>query len=127
MSQGQLMEFLKDNTNKEGDEMSQSELVERVIEVGAVDVINTPRPPIEYTMALLRKMSVSQLRKSMNKEAGVFFSKEVTKKDDMIEVFLNSGRLHLLKPATKKEKKKTSQEKEESNQEKKRDASIKRG
>jgi len=121
----QLLELIPDERDDADiQEMSQVELVEHLIEIGAVDLINIPEPTMQYSMTELRKMSVFQLRKLMNKEAGVYFEKEVTKKEEMISVFIQSGRLHILEDGTSKAPQ--SQEDPGTAAEKKRDASIKR-
>mmetsp|Transcript_16041 Transcript_16041/g.35253 ORF Transcript_16041/g.35253 Transcript_16041/m.35253 type:complete len:256 (-) Transcript_16041:216-983(-) len=88
-------------------------------------------PKLAFTMAALRRMTVPQLRKLINKEAGVFFEKEVTKKEDMIKVFINSGRVRILPPGspstsiTLHSSESSSELNAKEAAEKKRDASIK--
>lgn len=73
------------------------DLVNHLIESGVVDLINVPVPVTEYPISTLQKMSVSQLRKVMNKEAGVYWhSKEISTREQMIDIFLASGRVDIL-------------------------------
>ena len=52
---------------------------------------------MEYSIKALWGMTVSQLRRCMNDEAGVFFDpKDVVEKEDMIRIFLMSGRLSVI-------------------------------
>lgn len=70
-------------------------LVERVLESGKVDVLASPKP-LEYKLSQLRKMGVGKLRKVMN-DGGVFYdSSDVVEKEDMVQIFINSGRVLLL-------------------------------
>ena len=85
-----------DQTNNNVDKACQDHMVERVIASGSVELTNLPEPIVEYQMSTLRKMSVSQLKKVMNKQAGVFWNKEVSSRKDLIQVFLASGRLRVL-------------------------------
>ncbi|KAL7579728.1 hypothetical protein ACA910_021871 [Epithemia clementina (nom. ined.)] len=76
--------------------VDRSDLVDHLINVEAIDLVASP-DPVEYSMTALRQMTISQLKRCMNEEGGVFFDpKEVVEKDDMIRIFLGSGRLKLL-------------------------------
>ena len=76
--------------------VDRSDLVDHLINSGAIDLIASPEP-VEYSMAALRQMTITQLKRCMNEEGGVFFDpKDVVEKDDMIRIFLGSGRLSLL-------------------------------
>ena len=71
------------------------DLVECLIQSGAIDVVATPEP-VQYRLSELRNMSISRLKRTMS-DAGVFFdAKEVVEKSDMIHIFIASGRLQLL-------------------------------
>ena len=57
-----------------------------------IDLIAAPQP-VEYRLSDLRKMRVSELKRVLNK-AGVFFDPvNVVEKEDLVQIFLNSGRL----------------------------------
>lgn len=72
-----------------------ADLIKEIEQSGKVDIIESP-DPVEYRLADLRSMRVGALRKEME-EAGVFFSPEdVVEKEDMIQLFLHSGRVALL-------------------------------
>ena len=76
--------------------VDRQDLVDHLIKSGAIELISTPEP-VEYSIKVLRNMSVSQLRRCMNDEAGVFFDpKDVIEKEDMIRIFLLSGRLDVI-------------------------------
>jgi hypothetical protein len=52
--------------------MEKNEIIDAVIQSGKIDIISSPNP-IEYeSIAVLRAMSISQLKKAMT-DAGVFF------------------------------------------------------
>lgn len=59
---------------------------------GRIHVIVAPRP-VEYPLSLLRCMKISELKRCMA-DAGVFFDpKYVVEKEDMVQLFIASGRL----------------------------------
>lgn len=65
---------------------------------GRIEIIAAPEP-VEYALKELRAMGVSRLRRAME-EAGVFFDPiDVVEKEDMVQIFCNSGRL-VLRPDT---------------------------
>ena len=71
------------------------DLIQEIEQSGKVDIIESP-DPVEYRLTDLRSMRVGALRKEME-EAGVFFSPEdVVEKEDMIQLFVHSGRVALL-------------------------------
>lgn len=72
-----------------------ADLIQEIEQSGKVDIIESPKP-VEYRLADLRAMRVGVLRKEME-EAGVFFCPEdVIEKEDMVQLFLHSGRVALL-------------------------------
>ena len=72
-----------------------ADLIKEIEQSGKVDIIESP-DPVEYRLTDLRSMRVGALRKEME-EAGVFFSPEdVVEKEDMIQLFVHSGRVALL-------------------------------
>ena len=72
-----------------------ADLIREIEQSGKVDIIESP-DPVEYRLTDLRSMRVGALRKEME-EAGVYFSPEdVIEKEDMIQLFLHSGRVALL-------------------------------
>jgi hypothetical protein len=69
---------------------------------GRIEIIAAPKP-VEYALQDLRAMGVRKLRRAME-DAGVFFDPiDVVEKDDMIQIFCNSGRL-VLRPDDPREK-----------------------
>eukprot|EP00934_Nitzschia_sp_Nitz4_P008036 Nitzschia sp. Nitz4//scaffold290_size23356//3169//5117//NITZ4_008486-RA/size23356-augustus-gene-0.33-mRNA-1//1//CDS//3329546087//8026//frame0 len=70
-------------------------LVQFLIDHNCIELIRTP-PPVEYALEDLKAMKVSQLKQAMT-AAGVFYhATDVVEKSDMIEIFLNSGRITLV-------------------------------
>lgn len=68
---------------------------------GRIEIIAAPKP-VEYALQDLRAMGVSKLRRAME-EAGVFFDPiDVVEKEDMVQIFCNSGRL-VLRPDAPRE------------------------
>ena len=83
--------------------LDRHDLIQYLISSGSVEIIATPEP-VEYSLRTLREMSVSELRTCMNDEAGVFFdAKDVVEKEDMIRIFLLSGRLSVTPEETDEE------------------------
>mmetsp|Transcript_9685 Transcript_9685/g.13699 ORF Transcript_9685/g.13699 Transcript_9685/m.13699 type:complete len:403 (-) Transcript_9685:72-1280(-) len=89
---GKLCARLRLNTNGT---VEKSEIIHRILDSGKIDVIVAPKP-LEYeSLAYLRSMGVGKLKKAMT-DAGVFFdAKDVVEKEDMVQIFLNSGRIQL--------------------------------
>lgn len=69
------------------------ELIRTIVESGKIEVISAPEP-VEYgAVAELRAMGVGKLRRAME-EAGVFFDPiDVVEKEDMVQIFVKSGRV----------------------------------
>lgn len=68
-------------------------LIDAIKYSGKIDLIAAPKP-LEYKISDLRKLSVSGLKKVLN-EAGVFFDPvSVVEKEDLVQIFVNSGRLN---------------------------------
>ena len=79
------------------------ELIQKLVDSGRIDIIAAPEP-VEYPLSLLRGMGIGELKRCMA-DAGVFFDPvDVVEKEDMVVIFVNSGRLVLLpeeeEPAT---------------------------
>jgi len=71
------------------------ELVDNLIRSGKIEMIASPEP-VEYRISDLRALGVGKLRKRMN-DNGVFFdSVDIVEKEDMVQIFINSGRVVLL-------------------------------
>mmetsp|Transcript_36543 Transcript_36543/g.67590 ORF Transcript_36543/g.67590 Transcript_36543/m.67590 type:complete len:468 (-) Transcript_36543:149-1552(-) len=71
------------------------DLIDRIVDSGKVDIIASPDPS-EYKISQLRSMKISELRSTMT-DAGVIFDPlEVVEKEDMVNMFLESGRVCLL-------------------------------
>jgi len=70
-----------------------NDFVEAVLNSGKIILIAKPEP-VEYPcIQILRSMGVGQLKRAMA-GAGVFFdSKDVVEKEDMVQIFVNSGRI----------------------------------
>jgi len=81
--------------------VDKDEIIHRILDSGRVDVIVTPEP-VEYdSLEDLRRMGVGKLKKAMA-NAGVFFdAKDVVEKQDMEQIFVNSGRIVFLHPENK--------------------------
>jgi hypothetical protein len=72
--------------------IEKSDLIDAVTMSSRIDLIAAPQP-VEYRLSDLRKMRVSELKRVLNK-AGVFFDPvNVVEKEDLVQIFLNSGRL----------------------------------
>ena len=71
------------------------ELIRSILESGKVDMIIAPKP-VEYKLSELKGLGVGKLKRAMG-DAGVFFdAKDVIEKEDMVMIFVNSGRVVLL-------------------------------
>lgn len=75
--------------------LEKKEVVDTILNSGKVIVMAAPEP-IEYpSIRVLREMKIRQLKAAMA-EAGVFFDpKDVVEKEDMVQIFINSGRIIL--------------------------------
>merc|ERR1712157_469026 len=88
-----LISFLK--IDSVSNFLEKRELVDKVLKSGKIELIASP-PPLEYKQSDLRALSVGKLKKTMN-EAGVFFDPiDVVEKEDMVKLFINSGRVMLM-------------------------------
>jgi hypothetical protein len=73
--------------------IEKKEYIDLIWNSGKVDVINAPDPVEIGSIADLRNMSVGVLKKNMG-DAGVFFDpRDVVEKEDMVQIFVNSGRI----------------------------------
>jgi len=87
----ELQEWCK-KLNISQNAVEKSGLVDVIIKSGKIDLIAAPKP-LEYKLSNLRNMTVSELKKVMN-QAGVFFDPvNVVEKEDLVQIFINSGRL----------------------------------
>ncbi len=76
-----------------GSGYTKEEIIDKIIKSGKVDVISAPPPISMKNVAELRGMGVGKLKKTMM-EAGVFFdARDVIEKEDMVQIFINSGRV----------------------------------
>ncbi len=75
--------------------MDKRDVVRAILDSGKVTIIAAP-DPVEYpSIDVLRDMSIKELKNHMN-DAGVFFDpKHVVEKEDLVQIFLNSGRIVL--------------------------------
>lgn len=84
------------------DVLEKEDMVQKVIGSGKIDIISSPEP-CEFKLSDLRAMSIGKLKKTMN-EAGVFFDPiDVVEKNDMLLIFLNSGRLNVIEDDEREE------------------------
>ena len=76
--------------------LERKEIVETILSSGKIIIIAAPKP-VEYeSIETLREMGVGKLKRAMT-DAGVFFdSKDVVEKEDMVQIFKNSGRVIFL-------------------------------
>ncbi len=79
--------------NISGNGYTKEEVIDLIVKSGKVDIIASP-PPMELkNVGILRGMGVGKLKRTML-EAGVFFdSRDVIEKEDMVQIFINSGRV----------------------------------
>jgi len=72
-----------------------ADLIDRIVKSGLVDIIACP-DPVEYKLSDLRNMGISNLRHTMS-DAGVIFNPvDVVEKEDMVQMFIKSGRVILM-------------------------------
>ena len=79
--------------------LDKAALVDHLIASDCIDLIPTaPDSTVQYRISDLEQMSVRRLKHVMNEDAGVFFdaTHDVVEKQDMIRVFVASGRLEVL-------------------------------
>lgn len=90
----ELLTFLK--LNDAGNTFTEKrDIVDKIINSGRVEVIASPEP-LEFKISELRALGVGKLKKAMN-DAGVFFDPvDIVEKEDMVQLFINSGRVILL-------------------------------
>ena len=85
------------------------EIIDYLIQQNIIDLVPAPEP-VRYRLSQLQDMSISKLVKTMEEDAGVFFYKEhVVEKQDLIQLFVNSGRLDLIEEEEEKEQDHTHQ------------------
>jgi len=71
------------------------DFVEKIINSGRIELIASPEP-LEFKISELRALGVGKLKKAMN-DAGVYFDPvDIVEKEDMVQLFINSGRVILL-------------------------------
>ena len=76
--------------------MEKDDMISRLVTSGRMDVISAPEP-VEYPLSLLRAMGIGELKRCMA-DAGVFFDLiDVVEKEDMVQIFISSGRLVILR------------------------------
>jgi Ring finger domain len=77
--------------------VDKSSLVDYLIQSNAVELVLGAPEPVSYKLSTLQNMSVKQLKHVMNEEAGVFYDpKHVVEKQDLLQIFVLSGRLDVL-------------------------------
>jgi len=76
--------------------LDKSEIVERIINSGKIDIIAVSSSSEEYTMSQLEGMKIKQL-KAIIKGAGVKYREmDVVERRDLIELLVNSGRINIV-------------------------------
>jgi len=91
---------LYNNDDDDSYQKQRQRAVMYIIKSNKVDVIASPEPFKFKSIHYLRRMKVGQLRKVMA-DAGVFFDAvDVVEKEDMVQIFLGSGRVILLETET---------------------------
>merc|ERR1719296_600096 len=89
----ELLTFLK--LTDAGTFTEKREIIDKIINSGKIEVIASPEP-LEFKLSELRALGVGKLKRAMN-EAGVFFDQvDVVEKEDMVQLFINSGRVILI-------------------------------
>lgn len=72
---------------------SKQEIIDMILSSGKIEVISAPPPVQIQSIQLLRGMGVGKLKRTMM-DAGVFFdARDVIEKEDMVQIFINSGRV----------------------------------
>lgn len=71
------------------------DLVARIVESDKIDVVAAP-PPAEFRLSELRAMGVSELRRAMLDVGVSFHPRDVVEKEDIVQLFLSSGRVLVL-------------------------------
>lgn len=72
---------------------TKQEIIDLILASGKIDIISAPPPLSVKNISTLRGMGVGKLKRFMT-DAGVFFdSRDVIEKEDMVQIFLNSGRI----------------------------------
>lgn len=80
--------------------VDKDDLIDLLVREERIEIIPSPEP-VEYDFDTLKRMRISELKRTME-DAGVFFhAKDVVEKSDMLTIFLNSGRLNLLPTESK--------------------------
>lgn len=76
-----------------GSGYTKQEIIDKILSSGRIEIISAPPPLSIQNIATLRGMGVGKLKRTMT-EAGVFFdSRDVIEKEDMVQIFINSGRI----------------------------------
>ena len=89
----------KNKNNLNNNHKHKHDLIQLIWTSGKIELIAAPIP-VEYSYSLeeLKKISISKLKASML-DAGVFFDpNDIVEKEDMVRLFLKSGRLKLTEP-----------------------------
>jgi len=95
MKTSELMDLCTNKLNIPivGSGYTKQEVIDRIVGSGKIDVISAPPPMSVENISTLRGMGVGKLKRLMT-EAGVFFdSRDVIEKEDMVQIFINSGRI----------------------------------
>lgn len=72
---------------------TKQEIIDKILASERIEIISAPPPMPIQNIATLRGMGVGKLKRKMT-EAGVFFdSRDVIEKEDMVQIFINSGRI----------------------------------
>jgi len=71
------------------------DIIQSILESGRVECIVAPEPVEYQSIGILRGMSVGGLKRCMAKSGVFFYAKDVVEKEDMVQIFINSGRIVL--------------------------------
>lgn len=75
--------------------LDKEDLVQTILKSGKVDIIAAPEPK-EFSLSELRGMSVGKLKRTMLDSGVSYDPRDVIEKEDIVQIFVNSGRVILM-------------------------------
>ena len=78
--------------------LDKEDLVQTILKSGKVDIIAAPEPK-EFSLSELRGMSVGKLKRTMLDSGVSYDPRDVIEKEDIVQIFVNSGRVILMADA----------------------------
>ena len=75
--------------------LERKDLVQHLLDQGAVQLLATP-PPTPFSVRQLERMSITELKTTLNDNGVYFDARDVLEKDDLVRLFVLSGRLQLV-------------------------------